>query len=217
MSALKEYMNSLGTGRGLYNPRKMPVFVCASSAAVALKNNSTSLAAYASEAGFFAQISAGFGAIRKLTSADAYETLVEIAGAGYCGWVMTASCNSDGQTHTQALRLTVDGQEFEFSKTFIEAATSTGCRAVIGGCLQALPAITTSIGYSGLIGSYGDSGFQHADGRAENLVLIPTQQILALGGSCLKFERALKIEAKTTRLAGTDPYLTAACDYCLEG
>lgn len=205
-----------GAGRAFYSPRRLPA-LWAESAHIGAKCGAVSTAYWANSANLFSAIGGAFGAVHELTQAATYETLVNITGSGWLGWILSATYDANDATHTQYIRLTVDGQTYEFSKAFTEPASAVGYRAVLGAAIPARAAVANNAGEYSVMGGYGDSGFRYAAGRQEYIALGQTQLGMAAGLAGLRFDRSLIVEVKTSLLASTDYYRTAACDYCLEG
>ncbi len=202
-----------GAGRAFYNPRRLPQFLVGS-AYVGIKAGAATTTYAASTTTFFAQLANAWGAVCTLTDADTYATLVDITGAGWLGWVLSATCKVNDQVHTQSIRFTVDGQEYVCAREITEAAAAFGSRNVVGGAFQGSPATATSSYAWGILGIQStDYGF----GTLSPLNLSPTQQIMAAGGATLRFDRSLKIEVKSSVLDAVTQYNQAACDYALEG
>lgn len=217
MVSLRALQCSKGQGRAFYNPHWLPEYH-AQSALICAKYTSNGYYS-ANQAELFTLINNSFGAVLTLSAANAYETLINISGSGWLGWVMTATCMVNNQTHTEYIKFTVDGKEHEYSREFTEPATAVGVRALLGSPMQNGPAYLTSAGYTGYAGNAQDYGFTGLsdDSTAYVMMLNQTEQLMTIGGATLRFERSLKIEIKTSVLAASSQHKTVACDYVLEG
>lgn len=209
---IPRFKPTAGAGRCMYNPHHLPL-MWAGSANTQLKY-ATNTAYAANSANFFTQLTNTFAAVKQLTAAAEYQTLVDITGAGWLGWVLTPTYFFNGASHTQYIRFTVDGVEYEFSKTFTEPGSAVGYRAAIGAVFP-VGANTGNTG-GGAIATYLDSGFAYANGQQDYMLLTPIQNAMTFSAAMLRFDQSLKVELKTSDLDGTAQYATGACDYCLE-